>query len=473
MTELKLAFSYMRKQDKKPKDLLLDRNDIDSNLPFVSIQLPVFNEMYVMERLIDATVKMNYPLDRFEIQILDDSTDETLEISRRKAEEHRANGVNIEVVVRPDRKGYKAGALQYGMSKLKGEFIAIFDADFIPDPNFLRATIPHFENSKIGVVQTRWAHINKDYSLLTRVQAFFLDAHFTVEQGGRNRSGYFMNFNGTAGIWRKSTIEDAGGWQADTITEDLDLSYRAQMNGWQFIYLEDFHSPAELPADMQSFKSQQFRWIKGGAEVARKILPKMFNTKFPFSVKLNAFTHLLSSSVYIIIFLLIMLSIPVLIFKGNVISERQLKFSSIYLLSTLAIAIFYYISVRSNIKNKTTSYLEYFFMLIMFLVITMGLSFHNSFAALRGLFGEETPFIRTPKFNITSSKDNWLEKQYKEFKWDWNLFFEFLLAGYFLFGIGWAIYFRDFTLLPLHVMAFMGFSLIIYYTLAHSFVSKK
>ena len=244
----------------------------ESEYPMVTVQLPVYNELYVVERLIDAVVKFDYPKDKLEIQLLDDSTDESFEIARKKVEFYQQQGINIIQVKRPVRKCYKAGALEYGMHTAKGEYLAIFDADFVPYPDFLKKTIPHFlTDEKIGVVQARWEHINKDYSILTKMQAFALDMHFTVEQQGRNAAGYFINFNGTAGIWRRTCIDDAGGWNSDTLTEDLDLSYRAQLKGWKFKYVEDVVAPAELPTDMNALKSQQFRWNKGGAETARKI----------------------------------------------------------------------------------------------------------------------------------------------------------------------------------------------------------
>ena len=279
------------------------RADTDDDLPFVTIQLPVFNEMYVVERLIDKIVEFDYPKDKYEIHVLDDSTDETLEISRRKVEEYKAKGFHIELLHRTDRTGYKAGALKEGMKRAKGEFIAIFDADFLPRKDFLRTTIPYFNNPKVGVVQTRWEHINKDYSLITQLQALQLNVHFTVEQAGRRAGNFMLQFNGTAGVWRTECINDAGGWEADTLTEDLDLSYRAQMKGWEITYLEKFGSPAELPAEMNGLKSQQYRWMKGGAETAKKMLPTVWKSDLSFLQKLHATVHLMSSGVFLFIFL--------------------------------------------------------------------------------------------------------------------------------------------------------------------------
>ena len=240
-----------------------------TELPMVTVQLPVFNEVYVIERLVNAVCEMEYPKDKLEIQLLDDSTDETVEVSRRLVAEWASRGFDIKHIHRIDRTGFKAGALKSGLEKAKGEFVAIFDADFVPKQDFLMKTIPHFRNDGVGMVQTRWEHLNEDYSYLTRAQALALDGHFVIEQQVRNKAGFFINFNGTAGIWRKSCIEDAGNWHADTLAEDLDLSYRAQLRGWKFVFLNDVTSPAELPADINGLKTQQFRWTKGAVETAK------------------------------------------------------------------------------------------------------------------------------------------------------------------------------------------------------------
>ena len=322
------------------------KNDDESTLPklsdeawpFVTIQLPVFNELYVVERLIDAIVALDYPKERLEIQLLDDGNYESVQLAAAKIALLREAGFPIEHIRRPDRVGYKAGALAYGLSTSKGEFTAIFDADFIPNPDFLRRTIPHFlEDHNIGVVQAKWEHLNQDFSTLTRLQAFGLDAHFTVEQVGRNLGGHFINFNGTAGVWRKSCIIDAGGWQSDTITEDLDLSYRAQLKGWRFVYLENVGAPAELPAEMNALKSQQFRWTKGAAECAVKNLPKVLKKRgLGLGTKVHAVFHLLNSFIFICVLSTALLSLPMLVIKAN--SDRfdtLFNIASIFLLSFL------------------------------------------------------------------------------------------------------------------------------------------
>ncbi len=443
--------------------------------PFVTVQLPIFNELYVVERLIDSIAEFDYPKDRFEIQVLDDSTDETLDISRAKVAEYQGKGFNIELVRRPDRKGFKAGALQYGLKTARGTYVAIFDADFLPNPAFLKATIPSFSDPRIGVVQTRWEHINEHYSLLTKIQAFFLDAHFSVEQAGRHLCGFFLNFNGTAGVWRKQTIQDAGGWQADTLTEDLDLSYRAQMKGWKFKYLEDFGSPAELPADIAAFKSQQFRWIKGGAETARKILPRIFKSDLPFAIKFNAFSHLMSSSLYIIILLLVTLSVPLLFVKNSYIQSEYIHYGSLFFLSNIAVGYVYYISTIYRSKDTWTGVKKCIILLPVFLVLTMGLSLHNGLAAIRGLLGEKTPFIRTPKFNIKTVKDAWTDKKYVATKIDLMTIMEGLAALYFLAAIVAALSLESvgWEFLLLHVTAFIGFASIFVYSLSHALAVKN
>ncbi|HEX2899523.1 MAG TPA: cellulose synthase family protein, partial [Bacteroidia bacterium] len=302
--QVHLAILYTRFQKRLKKEHeALPAMPAGQDWPKVTVQLPIFNEMYVVERLIDAVAAFDYPADRLEVQLLDDSTDETVEITAQKVAEWKAKGLDIVHVHRSNRQGFKAGALKEGLMLAKGEFIAIFDADFLPHPDFLKKTIPHFQDARIGVVQTRWEHINRNYSILTKLQAFALDAHFSVEQQGRNSMGYFINFNGTAGVWRRKAIDDAGGWESDTLTEDLDLSYRAQLKGWKFKFLENLDSPAELPAAMGAVKSQQFRWTKGAAETARKNLGKVLHAKLPLGTKIHATFHLLNSMLFVCIVL--------------------------------------------------------------------------------------------------------------------------------------------------------------------------
>ncbi|MGB3468155.1 MAG: cellulose synthase family protein, partial [Cyclobacteriaceae bacterium] len=349
-----LTWHYLKHREKELDDTTDNSSD---EKPFVTVQLPVYNELYVIERLIEAIAKFDYPADKFEIQVLDDSTDETVEKIAKKVAEVRDRGINITQVRRTKRTGFKAGALKYGTTLAKGEFIAIFDADFIPEKDFLQKTIPYFANEKTGMVQTRWGHLNKDYSLITQMQAFGLDAHFTVEQSGRNIADSFMNFNGTAGVWRKQCIEEAGGWQSDTLTEDLDLSYRAQLKGWKFKYLEDVISPAELPILMPAVKSQQYRWNKGAAETARKNIVNVLAAKISFRKKLHAFFHLLNSSVFVFLLIAATLSIPMLYIKeANPSMGLVFDLGSIFIIGFLAIAAFYWASSKKIEPGNTFRY---------------------------------------------------------------------------------------------------------------------
>jgi cellulose synthase/poly-beta-1,6-N-acetylglucosamine synthase-like glycosyltransferase len=470
IVQVNLVINYLQGNKKEEKPAVIDKN----KLPFVTVQLPLYNELYVVERLIDSITKFDYPKDKFEIQILDDSTDETVSIVAKKVAEYKALGFNIYQHQREIRTGYKAGALAEGLEIAKGEFIAIFDADFMPRAEFLRKTIPYFNNEKIGVVQTKWEHLNENYSLLTRLQAFGLNAHFTVEQTGRNVKNHFINFNGTAGIWRKSCIEDAGGWEADTLTEDLDLSYRAQLKGWKFKYMEELGSPAELPAAMNALKNQQFRWTKGAAECTRKNLLKVLkNKELPFSTKLHALFHLMNSSIFICIVLLSVLSIPMLIIKNNFVEYDLLfKIGSFFMLSVLFLSIYYFVSLASDYSNKFKALLHFTLLFPLFLSVSMGLSLHNALAVIEGYIGKKSPFIRTPKFNIIENKDVWKKNKYLVSSVSFLTVLEFLLTIYFFFGILSAFYYDDFGLIPFHIMLFLGFGYVTFYSLFHSLKTK-
>jgi len=469
MAQFHLAIHFVRHQRKQRKNQgnKVEESISNNQLPLVTVQLPIYNELYVVERLIDKICEFDYPKDKMQIQVLDDSTDETLEISRNKVNEYAAKGFDIEMVTRPDRKGYKAGALAYGNQTAKGEFIAIFDADFLPKPDFLKNTLPSFNNDKIGMVQTRWEHINENYSLLTRIQAFILNFHFTVEQQGRNAAGYCMNFNGTAGIWRRKAIDDAGGWRANSITEDLDLSYRAQLNGWKFKYLLTQGSPAELPSDMPSLKSQQFRWNKGGAENARMYMFKILKSKLPWSSKIHAYFHLFSSTVYLCILISAILSIP-LLYAKNSLGIPYFKYASVFVLSTLAIAFGYFVASFYEEEKKKSRWFEYLMMFPVFLVITLGLSLHNGIAVFRGWLGEKTAFIRTPKFNITKLGEAWHNKSYTSTKIPFTTWLEALMALYFGFGVYLGIQNHDYGLIPFHVAGIIGFSVIFFFSVKHA-----
>jgi len=465
LTQLQLLWRYKKKGIVDV--LTFDKNSEDL-LPFVTIQLPIYNEQYVVVRLIDNMCRINYPKDRFEIQVLDDSDDETLEISRKKVKEYRKKGFNIELVTRETRTGYKAGALQHGLKTAKGEFIAIFDADFLPKPEFLLATIPYFQNSNIGVVQTKWEHLNQNYSLITRLQAFQLNVHFTVEQSGRQAADYLLQFNGTAGVWRKETIEDAGGWEADTLTEDLDLSIRAQLKGWTIRYLEDIGSPAELPAEMNSLKSQQFRWMKGGAETAKKMLPTVWKSSLTRKKKVHATIHLLSSTIFIFVFLVGVISVPLLFALGPL--GINADYFTFFLVGLLSIAAVYYVAnVQASWQDESgmRAFFKFIVMFPLFLSLSMGLSLHNSIAVLQGYIGKKSPFIRTPKFNIQGITDTFRKSNYLPEKIPFTTFLEGLLAVYFMGAIIAAIYYNDTTFIFFHLLLTFGYGAICYYSIRH------
>ena len=473
LIQINLTIGYLKsRRGEKGKEsqppLAAGNEDV---FPFVTIQLPVYNEKYVAARLIDSIAGLTYPREKLEIQVLDDSTDETTEIIAARVEEYLAGGYRIHHVRRQNRNGFKAGALAHGLTQASGDLIAIFDADFLPHKDFLLRTVPYFSDSRIGMVQTRWDHLNRNYSLLTRLQAFGLDAHFTVEQKGRNVAGHFINFNGTAGIWRKTAILDAGGWQSDTLTEDLDLSYRAQLKGWKFYFLEDCGSPAELPAAMNALKTQQFRWTKGAAECSRKNLVKVLKSPdFSLSTKLHAIFHLLNSSVFICIVITSLLSLPVLMIKHSFPEYRLLyRLASLFLLGVLFLAVFYYVSFSRHFTNPWKAFFPFLLEFPLFLSVSMGLSLHNGVAAFEGLIGKRSPFIRTPKFNIRSGEDKWKNNSYLVSKITPLNILELLLTFYFATALFLSFRYKDFGLLPFHAMLTFGFGYVSIFTLMHSF----
>jgi len=450
MGQLHLTFAYLKARKRKQ-----DATPALENFPFITVQLPIYNEEYVIDRLIDSVCKLDYPNDKLEIQVLDDSTDESVKMVAAKIKEHQEKGINIQHIQRPERTGFKAGALEYGLKEAKGEFIAIFDADFLPPSNFLLKTIPHFNEKNIGVVQTRWGHINKEYSLFTKMQAFALNAHFSVEQTGRSFSKSFINFNGTAGVWRKSCIKDAGGWSAETLTEDLDLSYRAQLKGWAFKFLEEVESPAELPILMPAIKSQQYRWNKGAAETAVKHLGKVFKSSLPLQTKLHASFHLLNSSIFVLLLVGGIISLPVLYIKYL---HPEIDFffhiATVFLIGFMSIGFFFWVSTKKAPYTKSSDrFMPSFFA---FMTISMGLSYHNAMAVVEGLLGKKTPFIRTPKFNSTNSKAKIAGNKYLSQKIDGNTLIEIFLGIYFMAGIVLAYFINDIGLVPFHLMLSIG-----------------
>lgn len=381
-----------------------------AELPRVTIQLPMYNEMYVAERLIDAVVKMDYPRELLEIQVLDDSTDETIAIASRRVKLYKDQGLDISYLHRQNRKGYKAGALEEGMKIAKGEFIAIFDADFIPHKYFLMNTIHFFTAPQVGMVQMRWSHLNRNFSLITKLQSIFLDGHFVIEHTARNRSGCFFNFNGTAGIWRKTAISAGGGWEHDTLTEDLDLSYRTQMKGWQFIYLPDHSVPAELPVDIVAFKAQQHRWAKGSIQTAKKLLPKIFKSKLSWHIKVEAFFHLAANMAYLLMVPLSVSILPVVIFRRDLNWNQMVIYDvPLFLMATASVSAFYIVSQKELYSDWTRTF-KY---LPLLMGLGIGLSVNNSFAVLEALRNKESEFVRTPKFGIEKKNDSWGAKKYK------------------------------------------------------------
>jgi cellulose synthase/poly-beta-1,6-N-acetylglucosamine synthase-like glycosyltransferase len=461
--QMTLAIAYVRNRKKRKLEEipLFD----SKNAPKVTIQLPMYNEMYVAERIIETAAAFDYPRDKFQIQVLDDSTDETKDIIAAKVAELAATGLNIQHIHRIDRTGYKAGALDDAMDRVQGEFIAIFDADFVPDKDFLIRTMPYFKEG-IGVVQSRWGHLNKTYSLLTELQAFGLNGHFAIEQGGRNASGHFINFNGTAGIWRKTCIEEAGGWEHDTLTEDLDLSYRAQMRGWKFKYLEDVESPAELPITMSALKSQQHRWMKGGAECFIKMWKSLIT--FPgvkFSDRVHGFAHLFNSSVFVFILILSILSLFVLHIKDSFSDLNWfIQFGAFFIASTLFLSFYYWHSWRDKKGPFLNDLFRFIGRFIQFLTVSMALSLSNAVAVIEGYLGIKSSFVRTPKFNVlikTEFKGNKYDKK--------SLSIINILEGLLMLVFGFtavqrAVY-GDLGMVPFHLMLTCGYGIIFFSTL--------
>ncbi len=423
-------------------------------LPRVTVQLPIFNEQYVVDRLLDAVCKLDYPREKLDIQLLDDSTDETVDVARGLVERYAALGQPISYLHRDNRKGFKAGALAEGLKTAKGEFVAIFDADFVPPPDFLLKCIHHFTNPKIGMVQTRWTHINRNYSLLTEVEAILLDGHFVLEHSGRARSGVFFNFNGTAGMWRRVAIDDAGGWQHDTLTEDTDLSYRAQLNGWKFLYLQDVECPAELPVEMTAFKTQQARWAKGLIQVSKKILPRVFISDAPRSVKIEAWYHLTANLSYPL-----MIVLSVLLLPAMVIRFYQGWFQMVYIdlplfmASTFSISSFYLVS-QKELFPKT--WLRTFLYLPFLMALGIGLTITNTRAVLEALVGKQTAFARTPKYRVESKKDRVAAAKYRK-RLGWVPWLELLVGSYFALTVYYAIDNENYITVPFLLLFVIGY----------------
>jgi len=470
--QLDLIYHFYSKQKTKYNFLNRERVVLEENLPFVTIQLPLYNELYVAKRLIQSIAVIDYPSHLLEVQILDDSTDETTAIIESTLASLGTKADVFRLIRREDRKGYKAGALKYGLENSKGEYVAIFDADFLPEKEFLKKTIPYLlEDENVGAVQTRWEHLNKDYSILTKVQAFALDAHFSVEQSGRNNANYFINFNGTAGVWRKKCIEDAGNWQGDTITEDLDLSFRAQLKGWRFIYTPHICAPAELPATMNAWKAQQYRWNKGPAENVRKNFKNVILSNLNLKTKIHGVFHLLNSSAYLSILVISMLSVPILYFQDEIqkaVSPKIFQYASIFMFNFFVISVFYgvaFFKFRAKQKNATLVFLKTYYA---YLCLSMGLTLNNVKAVIEGYLGKKTPFVRTPKFNIVSKKDKLNSNIYRIRKISTLVVLEGLCSLYFTFGLFYGILNLNFSFVFLHLSLSIGFGMVSYYSVKHA-----
>ena len=437
-----------------------------TNIPYVTIQLPIYNELYVIERLLFNITKIDYPYEKLEIQILDDSDDDSSILIYDLISKIKSKGIDIIHLKRKQRIGYKAGALREGLKIAKGEFIAIFDSDFMPKPDFLIKTIPYFKNPEIGMIQTRWGYLNKDFSILTKVQAFALDVHFTLEQVGRNAKNHFINFNGTAGVWRKKTIIDAGNWQEDTITEDLDLSYRAQLKEWKFIYLEKIITPAELPVTVNAIRSQQYRWNKGGAENFQKNIRKVLKSnKINTKTKIHAILHLLSSTMFLNIFLVGFISVPIVYIQNSWIGLNwYFNLTTFFLISTLIFYICYWFIHKEKNGSGILSFFNYTIQFLTFYSVISAFSVHNSIAVISGHLRIKSPFIRTPKFNLESDKKYSIsENKYYKKSFSFYTIIEGLLSIYFLFGLYSAFNINengDFRLFPFHMLLFIGFSFV-------------
>jgi cellulose synthase/poly-beta-1,6-N-acetylglucosamine synthase-like glycosyltransferase len=444
-----MVYLYYKHRDRRAVALPLP-----AQLPRVTVQLPLYNEMYVVERLLDSVSKIQYPRELLEIQVLDDSNAETVQIARAAVERHRENGIDIQYIHRDDRRGYKAGALAAGLQVAKGEFILIFDADFVAPPDILEKSIGQFSDPGVGMVQVRWGHINRDYSLLTQVQSILLDGHFILEHGGRNRAGRFFNFNGTAGIWRRQAIVDGGGWQHDTLTEDLDLSYRAQMKGWRFVFLQDVISPAEIPVEMTAFKSQQHRWAKGSIQTCKKLLPQILASSLPLPVKVEATFHLTANFAYPLMILLSVLMFPAMVIRYNMgWYEMMLIDVPLFMGATLSVCSFYLMSQREVFAETWRARVKY---LPAVLSVGIGLSVNNARAVLEALFGHQSEFTRTPKYRVEKASDEWKQKRYRGAV-NFVPFLELGLGFYFTYMAIYAATYGIFGTLPFILLFQFGF----------------
>ena len=423
-------------------------------LPRVTVQLPIFNEQYVVARLVEAVCKLEYPREKLDIQVLDDSTDETVDVARGLVDRYAALGHPITYHHRTNREGFKAGALAEGLKTATGEFVAIFDADFTPPEDFLMRTIHHFTNPQIGMVQTRWTHLNRNYSFLTQVEAILLDGHFVLEHSGRARTGLFFNFNGTAGMWRRQAIEEAGGWQHDTLTEDTDLSYRAQLKGWKFIYLQDVECPAELPVEMTAFKTQQARWAKGLMQTGKKILPRVLRSDAPFHTKLEAWYHLTANISYPLMIVLSVLLLPAMVIRFYQGWFQMLYIDlPLFMASTFSISSFYLVSQRELFPRSWPRSLLY---LPFLMALGIGLTITNTKAVLEAIVGKQTAFARTPKYRVVSKQDKVGATKYRK-RLGWIPWLELIIGTYFALTVYYAIENENYITVPFLLLFVVGY----------------
>src|SRR5579872_615576 len=438
--------------------------------PKVTIQLPIYNERYVIERLVDAVARFDYPRELLDVQVLDDSTDETQEVARACVERYQALGFPIHYLHRTDRTGYKAGALAEGLNSATGEFVAIFDADFLPSPDFLRRTIPYFTDPKIGMVQGRWTYLNRHYSALTEVETILLDGHFVMEHGARSRAGSFFNFNGTAGVWRRRVIDEAGGWQHDTLTEDTDLSYRAQLIGWKFLYLPDVECASELPVEMNAFKAQQARWAKGLMQTAKKILPRVMRSSESAQIKAEAFFHLTANISYPLMVLLSTMLLPAMIVRFYQGWFQMLLIDlPLFLASTCSISSFY-LAAQKELRPKT--WLTTFLYMPFVMAIGIGISVRNAQAVIEAIVGKKSEFARTPKFKIEGKKDTFVAKKYRN-KSGWMPYAEVALGLYFALTVVYAAANENYATIPFLLLFVWGYLYTGFMSLGQSYLSLK
>lgn len=456
---LMLYFFYRR----RPKSVEVSPSD--KGLYSVTLQLPIFNERYVAGRLLESVSHLDYPKDRLQIQILDDSTDETVELSRSWAERMRADGFQVELIHRVDRSGYKAGALENALRTATGELVAIFDADFVAPRDFLKRIVRRFDNEKVGLVQLRWEHLNRGYSLLTNLQSIMIDGHFVIEHAARHYSGRFFNFNGTAGIWRKAAIVDAGGWQHDTLTEDLDLSYRAQLRGWQFVYIPVLTAAAELPVEINAFKTQQHRWTKGSIQTAMKLLPGIWRSEHPLYIKIEATFHLANNFAYLFMLMVAAMMLPVIMARQSM--NLQIPFWIDLLLfwsATVSVASFYIAGQREVLKTwkRQLCYIP------LMMSLGIGLSVNNAKAVLEALVGISTEFVRTPKFGVEARGQQWWANKYIT-KASGMAILESLFALYYVVIVGYCLRHSNFLSLPFMLLFLFGFGYVGLLSLASQF----